>query len=232
MGAAFQTYDFTLAAGGSIQIPAAGEFFRVQSATGKVDVISEFGLLKGLTAGQGARSPFQRLAIKDASGAANSGTIIVGSAEFIDNQLILAAGGAIALDAMTISKLAPTPPTPSGWYISNTTQNPNIATQIVAPSANLNGLMVIDAAFSLTPYSGQDTSFAFVAQSAAPTSLIDGLQVLGVQTAQLMGAQTYACAKLGSPIMLPAGLGLYFVTGTAYANGGTGNYRSCSYKIL
>lgn len=87
MGAAFQTYDFTLAAGGAIQIPATGSFFRVQSATGKVNVTAEFGALKGLGVGQGARSPFRILQIQDASGSANVGTIIVGDAEFVDDRI-------------------------------------------------------------------------------------------------------------------------------------------------
>ena len=84
---AFQTYDFTLAAGGAIQIPATGSFFRVQSATGKVNVTAEFGALKGLGVGQGARSPFRILQIQDASGSANVGTIIVGDAEFVDDRI-------------------------------------------------------------------------------------------------------------------------------------------------
>lgn len=88
MAKAVRTYDFNLSAGQTSVILAEGEYFRIQSATGALDVTVEgVGTLPGLLAGQGMMdTPFKRLVLKDASGSTNSGTILVASREFIDNR--------------------------------------------------------------------------------------------------------------------------------------------------
>ena len=88
MSKTFRYYDFTLTAGGSQVLLVEAAYFRVQSATGAVDVSVEgFGTLPGLLVGQGIKdTPFKRLVIRDASGAANLGTILVASQEFVDNR--------------------------------------------------------------------------------------------------------------------------------------------------
>ena len=88
MAASFKSYDFTLSAGGAIALLVEGSYFRIQSATGAVDVTVEgTGTLPGLLTGQGLKdTPFKRLVIKDVSGSANTGSILVASQEFIDNR--------------------------------------------------------------------------------------------------------------------------------------------------
>ena len=96
-------YDFALTAGGIGIILAEGAYFRVQSSSGAVSVIVDgLGELPGLLAGQGIKStPFKRLTLRDASGAANVGKILVSNEEFIDNRTY----GVNSLDAATIASL-------------------------------------------------------------------------------------------------------------------------------
>ena len=86
--ASFKYYDFTLTSGGAAVLLVEGEYFRIQSATGAVDVTVEgAGTLPGLLVGQGLKdTPFKRLVIKDVSGGPNVGQIMVASKEFVDNR--------------------------------------------------------------------------------------------------------------------------------------------------
>lgn len=86
--ASFKLYDFTLSAGATVALLVEGEYFRIQEATGAVDVTVEgSGTLPGLLVGQGLKeTPYKRLLIRDASGAANVGKILIASKEFIDNR--------------------------------------------------------------------------------------------------------------------------------------------------
>jgi hypothetical protein len=85
-----QVYPFTIPdAGGSVQLPVSGSYFKIRSASGNVAVQVDSGAkLDPLAVGQGLRGvDFTLLTITDKSGAANSGTIIVASTEFIDDQV-------------------------------------------------------------------------------------------------------------------------------------------------
>lgn len=85
----FQVYDFNLAAGGAQTILAGGAYLRILTASGAVDVSVEGkGTMPNLLAGQGFKDlPFNRLVLRDKSGAPNTGTILVASSEFVDNRL-------------------------------------------------------------------------------------------------------------------------------------------------
>lgn len=83
-------YDFTLPANGSFQLPVEGDYFRILTSTGDVEVVgdtfSRFGPIK---AGQGLeKAPYRRLTINDKSGSANIGTIIVASDGFVDQRVV------------------------------------------------------------------------------------------------------------------------------------------------
>lgn len=90
MSVSVKTYDFTMAAGGSVQILAVGTYFRIQTCTGALSITGEFGEASPISAGQGLKdSPFTRLQLKNLTAFANSGTIIVASEEFVDQQMVL-----------------------------------------------------------------------------------------------------------------------------------------------
>ncbi len=85
----FKAYDFNLTAGGSQAILAGGEYFRILSSTGALDVTVEGkGTMPDLQAGQAIKGlPFNRLILSDKTGAPNSGFILVASSELQDNRL-------------------------------------------------------------------------------------------------------------------------------------------------
>lgn len=82
-------YDFTLTANGSFVLPVEGDYFKVLSATGLVEVTGDsFGSLGSVLPGQGLdNTPFKRLVIKDKTGSANIGTLLVADEKFIDDRI-------------------------------------------------------------------------------------------------------------------------------------------------
>lgn len=78
-------YTFTIGAGQAFNLKVAGEYFKILSATGAVDVRAEWGKLSGLIAGQGLENtPFSRLEIMNVSGASNTLRVLIGDRNFID----------------------------------------------------------------------------------------------------------------------------------------------------
>ncbi|MBD5803860.1 hypothetical protein AZOA_33010 [Azoarcus sp. Aa7] len=81
-------YDFTLTAGGMQRLPVVGDFFKVLSSTGTINVNVDTGASLDLMPGQGLREfNFNTLTITDKSGAANSGKILVGFSGMIDDRV-------------------------------------------------------------------------------------------------------------------------------------------------
>lgn len=81
-------YDFTLGAGGMLRLPVVGDFFKVISATGQINVNADTGATLDLMPGQGLREfNFNTLTITDNSGAANAGKILVGFSQMIDDRV-------------------------------------------------------------------------------------------------------------------------------------------------
>lgn len=88
MRTAGRIYDFTLTAGGSMPLLVQGDYMRIMSATGAVEVLTDNYRIGPIMAGQGqAKSPFTRLTITDRSGAANVGYVLVADSDFIDNRI-------------------------------------------------------------------------------------------------------------------------------------------------
>lgn len=81
------TYEFTLIGNGSYRLLVAGDYFKILSASGAVDVEADWGRLTNLTAGQGLESsPFQYLYFRDRTGGANAIKVVIGDEKFIDGQ--------------------------------------------------------------------------------------------------------------------------------------------------
>lgn len=81
-------YDFRLTAGGSFPLLVEGEYVRVMSSTGPIEIQADNYDLGPLSAGQGMEgSDFRRLLIVDKSGSPNIGTVLVASSGFIDQRI-------------------------------------------------------------------------------------------------------------------------------------------------
>lgn len=111
-------------------------------------------------------------------------------------------------------------------YKSNTAKAANTPDVIFSPAANVNGA-ILKAAQSHSS-SASFTMPAFIAKNAAPTSNIDG-DVLAVGTAGWNnGSAICTFVNINREIKIPAGLGLYFITGGAEGN----SHRSALYTLL
>lgn len=212
-------YPFNLSAGQSINIPAVGDYFRVQSSTGAIDVtIDGVGTLPDLLNGQGIKNiPFGRLTIKDKSGAANAGVILVAFEEFIDNRTY----GVNDLSAGTLNTLRQ-PLAATGSFASTTTLAAAAVETVLAPASNINGAIILTG--QMTVYTG---STNLVTKTSAPTSGIDG-EVIATVLNTAGGAIPQANTLIQTPQFVPAGRGIYFYCVTAENTG----YRNCRFRLL
>lgn len=82
-------YQFTVPAGGAFALQAIGSYFKVQAATGQVEVRGDtFGTVGVLLPGQGMRgSAFGRLEFRDLSGSANMVTVLIAGSDFVDDRI-------------------------------------------------------------------------------------------------------------------------------------------------
>lgn len=89
MAVTLQRYNFTLAAGGTFNIACTGSQFFITDATGALNITLDVGgQFKGLLEGQGYKGqPFTGLTLVDASGAANTGFILVSDDDYIDRRI-------------------------------------------------------------------------------------------------------------------------------------------------
>lgn len=228
-----QSYTYTIPANGSVQIPATNDNFIVQAATGPVTVRGDtFGTLPSLVAGQGLKAvPFSRLELKDESGAPNQVTLLLSPAEFVNQVFsgsVAIVGGVLTdtqLRAQAVGVRTAEAPTgdwkQSGGIASNTPQ------QIVAPGANVNGLVLLAAGGY--DYIAGVNGFTFLAKATPPAGIIDGEILLMSQITAYDGAGTFKGCVLPTPQFIAAGLGLYFVA--SYATNG-GSARHARYRLL
>lgn len=209
---ATQLYDFTLAAFGSQVILADANFYKILTSTGDVQITRDGGSrIRPMSAGRGEREvEFLRLQITDISGAPNSGTIVVGDSNFIDDTIVLSSSINVR---------------PEQYSIAATVALNAGAVKIVDPASNPSGLIVISLDVAgLATGNGWGT---VLAKNGAPASLVDGAMLFS--TVANMGTlnSVYGSAK---NIMIPAGKGLYFfgAAGTVYSFG----YASVLAKAL
>jgi len=82
-------YSLLIPAGGSFQLQAVGDYFKLVSASADVEVRGDtFGTIGVIKAGQGLRrTPFQRLEFKEVSGFQNSIQVLVGGSDFVDERI-------------------------------------------------------------------------------------------------------------------------------------------------
>lgn len=239
----FKVYDFTLAAGGSFRLPVIGEYFRLQTSTGAVDVTVEgVGTLPGLLAGQALKDvPFNGLVLRDASGAPNVGTILVASSEFQDNRLngtvdlsatSLAALESIDLNAATLATMRH-PLVSTGNFKSSAAMVANTPETVFTPAANVNGAIVLGAGF--WTHSAASSSFPMLlAKASAPTTFLDG-EVYPILSQAITGpAYIVNTGKLEKPQFVAPGLGLYYISQDALpaAAANLPTHRAARYRLL
>lgn len=211
---AAQIYDFTLTAGGVQTILAEGSYYRILSSTGTLEVRRDGGSRLGpISAGQGERDEFQRLTLRDLSGAPNSGFVIVADGTFVDDTVIIQ--GAVNVRPEAASGNAKF----AGALAANTPET------LFAPGANVNGAVVLTANFSVFMAAG--SGCVFLAKNAAPTSNLDGELILTASSLST-GANNCEAGALPQAQFIPAGLGLYFISPVAIASG----VRAARWRLL
>lgn len=208
-------YDFNLTAGGFAVILAEGTYFRVQSSTGALSILVDgMGELPGLLAGQGIKdTPFKRLTLRDVSGAANVGKLLVSNEEFIDNRTY----GVNSLDTATLLALSRPLAAAVSWTES-TTHLANTATVIFLPSANTNGAIIHNIDY--LEFNSNIPTSAFLAKNAAPTAVIDGEILLLNGPTAMAGATYVSSGKLAKEVRIAAGKGFYYLSAPAVTGGG------------
>lgn len=208
-----QLYDFTLAANSSQVILADANFYKILTATGDVAITRDGGsTVRPMRAGRGEREvDFQRLTIRDISGAPNSGTIVVGDSNFIDDTIVLS------------SAINVRPESASGFWSDNSTAAANTAITVFTPASNTGGVILLTA----SAVDAVGIPQAFIAKASAPTTVIDG-EVITYQTSSI-GVASGVAISLQQAQLIPAGKGLYFISGTA---GGAGWARAARWKNL
>lgn len=170
-------YSFQVPASGVYQLPVIGEYFKILSADGAVDVRAEWGTLKGLVAGQGLEAtPFQRLEITDVSGANNNLRIFIGDEKFIDGL-----GGTVSVSQTVVART-------SAFTNLNKTVT-NASAQLLAANLARQYLLVQNKSTAGTLYLGFGAGAATVANGVRiiPGGAYELIGVCSTQAIQCIG---------------------------------------------
>lgn len=100
----------------------------------------------------------------------------------------------------------------------------NTAVQVVAPAANVNGLVVHSA--GIITFSGGSNNCSLIAKSSAPANVTDGDVILMAASGAAFSAVPSILSKLNR---IAAGKGLYFISTNAEA---APSCRNVSYTVL
>lgn len=166
-----------------------------------------------------SRVPFANLWIANAAQAGKKLRIIYGT----DIDFLPSLNGTLTIGG-TVSA------TPYGFtygasYDSATALGANSPETVFTPAANANGAILWSAQFTQnagTPGAG------FVAKTSAPTTVIDGDQILGTCVQTYSGGIYFESGALPNPVKIDAGKGLYFIN-TAATSGAN---RNALYTLL
>ncbi len=82
-------YSFSLPANGTFSLLVMGDYFKIMSASGLVEVRGDtFGTIGSILPGQGVRdTPFNRLEFRDMTGVVNAMSILVADEAFVDDRI-------------------------------------------------------------------------------------------------------------------------------------------------
>lgn len=103
----------------------------------------------------------------------------------------------------------------TGFYASGGALAANTAVQIIAPSANLNGIVILSA--DMQGYSATSAiTQALISKSGpAPTTIYDGAVILTTKTVAAVSTASIIGGTLSFPQKIPAGEGLYVISNVA-----------------
>lgn len=214
-----KVYDFACAANGQFNLLVQGDSYLVLTASNAVSVSREGGSeLDGLVAGQGEDDvEFTRLSIRDKTGLGSTGTILVSSGEFVDKRLFLSGAVQVRPEAYT------------GYSNVKSATVANTAELVLAAGANVSGVIVQAANFLCSAGDTYPASGGLLAKATAPASVTDGIVVAPFNQLSIVGASYYSMVNLQRDVLVPAGLGLYWITDRAL---GADTQKSTRYKVL
>jgi len=149
-------YPFTVPANSLYRLTVAGQYFKIMSSTGDVEVTADFGRLSPLHTGQGLEdTPFSYLNFRDLSGAGNDLQVVIGDKNFVDG---------ISGTSQVSKNVVPQSPN----FSSTGKAVATASAQLVAANAVRQYLLVQNNHPSSTLYLG----------FGAPATLADGLKVV------------------------------------------------------
>ncbi len=129
-------YDFTVPANGVHRLLVAGDYFKLMTASGPMDVQAEWGELRGLQAGQGLEAtPFSYLVFRDTSGAPNPARVFIGDEKFIDGL-----GGTVNIGTNAVPK--------SPAFLAQQKNVTNASAQLLAANVDRQYLLIQNNAAS------------------------------------------------------------------------------------
>jgi hypothetical protein len=120
------------------------------------------------------------------------------------------------------------PEASNGNYFNNAALTSNSVVQIINPTSNTNGILLINASY-LEMTTSASSAF-FVMKNAMPTSITDGEIILTGGIFFSNGANDWISGNSKKEILIPSGLGLFFTTPNNAIAGRS--FRSARYKIL
>lgn len=140
--------------------------------------------------------------------------------------------GDVALNAATLAALETInafiqPESYSSSYKSTTALGANAPETVFTPAANVNGAIVHYASYSMALGANSSMTFGYIAKASAPVNILDGdvIPMIGNMAA---GSAQIGNYSLDKSIRIPAGKGLYALTGIAEAVA----FRSVLYTLL
>lgn len=209
---AVKVYTFIIPANGAFPLLVQSDYFRLQSATGAVDVNGDtFGTLPDLLTGQGLENtPYKRLTFTDKTGAPNTVSVLCSGDLFIDNRTygVVTVSNAIALDAASLNALnRPELYTASGSSVALLAANASEV--VVAPGVNVAGVVVQHFEVIHQSPTGNVLG-ALLAKATAPASFVDGVPLVGLRTVGVGAGTLYYRADILKDVVVPAGLGVYW----------------------
>lgn len=226
-----KVYTFTVPANGAFPLLVISDYFRLQSATGAVDVSGDtFGTLPDLLTGQGLENtPYNRLVFTDKTGAPNTVSVLCSGDLFIDNRTYGVVSIAGAVDFSASSTLAlHTPLSGSGSYKNAAVVLANVAQNVFTAAANINGAVVLTATASDVGPSAYIT--CLLSKATAPANINDGDPIMATTYRGAVTGASYSSGGFLSQAQYVApGLGLWFIS---TADTTLACQQTCRYRLL
>jgi len=96
-------------------------------------------------------------------------------------------------------------------YKANALMAANTPSQVVAPAANVNGVIIFAAGFMSA--AATTVGYSLIAKASAPANCIDGDVLL--MPSMYNSVTQIVSGQLMRPVFVPPGLGVYFIRGDA-----------------